>query len=425
MKRFTLQDEFKDAAAERGVIAAFAEQPELLWQLQSLIPEGAFCECGDAWARLTGAIRSGQPAPTFPGWTAAGDPKASVQRLADLTVRRRVARALEEVAVQLYQFNKPAQASVAQLEESSTRARKAVDKSTAAKLLLSTELLVNVMDEAEARHRQQVTTGKPVMGLPTGITDLDTVLRGLDSGLYIVGGPPGVGKTSLALQVSTVVAVTMPVVYVTFESSAENLILKALCARAGINTQDVRSGTADLEHLAAAATGLNSDVAPRLAFLEGTPELSVPELRARALELMNQQKVDRCLIVVDYLQVWGKGGLAYRHLETARARVETFCSELRQLAMGLRSPVMVLSSQNRQQGGYGDGGGRSSLDSFKESGDLEYTADVALFLVGSRSRMATPPARALELSVRKNRDGDIGCIQLIFRPDISRFRQEG
>jgi replicative DNA helicase len=261
------------------------------------------------------------------------------------------------------------------------------------------------------------------MELLTGIGRLDVILGGLGSGLYILGGPPGVGKTSFALQVSTTVAESTPVVFVTFENSAENLTLKALCARAEVDTQDVRRGTADLEHLAAAATQLRRDVAPRLAFIEGTLDLSVSDLHARAVELMNRLKTDRCLIVVDYLQVWGKAAVAYRELETARVRVETLGAALREMATALKSPVLALSAQNRQQGAYGDGPGRTGLDSLKESGDLEYMCDTALFLVGSRKRAAIPPARALELEVKKHRDGDTGLVFLIFRPDISRFRE--
>ena len=60
------------------------------------------------------------------------------------------------------------------------------------------------------------------------------------------------------------------------------------------------------------------------------------------------------------------------------------------------------------------------LDSLKESGDLEYAADVVLFLTEAQERMATPPARAVELTVAKNRHGDTGKIGLIFRPDLGR-----
>ena len=422
MRSFTLQDEFVDAATERAVIAAVAQNPDLFWRLHGLIPEGAFRECAETWQRITDAIRSGHQHPTLEGWTAASDPIASAQHLTDLLLRRSVARILEEVAPQLYEPEKSAHTLFAQIEESLARARSAVDKT--GRLLSATEVLVKVMGAAEARAVERKRTGEPVMGLLTGIRKLDEILGGLNEGLYILGGPPAMGKTSFALQVSNVVAKDTPVIYVTFENSAENLTLKAVCERAGTNTQDVRRGTADMQHLAAVATEWVQNVTSRLAFIEGTFGLSVSDLRARALEAMSRHRLDRCLIVVDYLQLWGKGAIAYRGFETARSRVETFAAELRELAMGLKSPVLALSSQNRQMGNYGDGTGRASLDSLKESGDLEYMCDAALFLVGSRERQATHPARALELDVRKNRDGDTGLVHLNFRPDISRFREE-
>src|ERR1019366_3960336 len=276
-------------------------------------------------------------------------------------------------APHLYETETSAHTLLAQLEESLARARSAAATSKAGMLLPATEVLVNVMAAAEAREVERKRTGKPVMGLLTGIRKLDERLGGLNEGLYILGGPPAVGKTTFALQVSNVVAKDTPVIYVTFENSAENLTLKAICARAGTNTQDVRRGTADIMHLAAVATEWIQDVTSRLAFIEGTMGLSVSDLRARALETMSRHKRGRCLVVVDYLQLWGKGAITYRGLETARSRVETCAAELRELAMGLKSPVLALSSQNRQMGNYGDGTGRTHLDSVKESGDLEYT----------------------------------------------------
>ncbi len=419
-----MQDEFVDVATERALIAALAENPELLWRLDGLVSESAFWECAEAWQGITQAIRNGHQPPKFEGWAAANNPLASAQHLTHLRCRRIVAKTLEEVAEHLYAKETSAHTLFAQLEESLARARSAVATSKAGRVLPATEVLVNVMAAAEGREIERKRTGKPVMGLLTEIRRLDDLLGGLNEGLYILGGPPAMGKTTFALQVSNVVAKDTPVIYVTFENSAENLTLKAVCGRAGINTQEVRRGLADMPHLEAVATEWIQDVATRLAFIEGTLGLSVSDVRARALEAMNRYKVGRCLIVVDYLQLWGKGAIAYRGLETARSRVETLGAELRELAMSLKSPVLVLSSQNRQMGNYGDGTGRTSLDSLKESGDLEYMCDAALFLVGSKERTTTHPARALELDVRKNRDGDTGQVHLIFRPDISHFREE-
>ena len=96
---------------------------------------------------------------------------------------------------------------------------------------------------------------------------------------------------------------------------------------------------------------------------------------------------------------------------------------LRELALGLHSPVLALASQNRSAGNYGTGKGSAALDSLKESGDLEYAADVVVFLTGA-GRLATPPARAVELTVAKNRHGDTGKVGLIFRPDLGTMREE-
>ena len=423
MHEFRLQEEFKDAAAERCLIATVNQNPALFWELDGLVLEGAFCDEADAWKAVGDSIRSGQPPPTFDGWTAASDPKASAQHLNNLFMRRIVARELEEVAQHLYDKDKPAVTAIAQLEESASRARSTVEKTQAGGLLWAAKTLVKVMSDAEGRQLERECTGLPVMGLPTGIQKLDEKLGGLYEGLYLLGGPPGMGKTSLALQVSGVVARKVPVIFSTFENSAENLTLKAVCGRGQINTQDVSRGTADLKKLRSAATAWESDVAPRLAFIEGTSSLSVPRMGARAAEAMSRHKLDRCLLVVDYLQLFAKAAEVYRKLDV-RSRVEAIGTELRELAMRLRSPVLAISSQNREQGGYGDGTGRTSLDSLKESGDLEYMCDVAMFLVGSKNRSTMPPARAVELSVKKNRHGETGLVQLVFRPDISRFREE-
>jgi len=97
---------------------------------------------------------------------------------------------------------------------------------------------------------------------------------------------------------------------------------------------------------------------------------------------------------------------------------------LRELALGLHSPVLALASQNRSAGNYGNGKGSAALDSLKESGDLEYAADVVLFLTEAQERGATPLARAVELTVAKNRHGDTGKLSLIFRPDLGTMREE-
>ena len=231
------------------------------------------------------------------------------------------------------------------------------------------------------------------------------------------------GKTTLALQLAAAATRDVPVVVVTFEHAPENLTLKALCARAGVNPRDVQRGYADLAKLRAAATAWEP-VAQRLAVIEGSSQLTVAQVRAQALRAMRQHQAERCLVVVDYLQLWAKVAEDLRGNFSVRERVDMLGGLLRELALQLRSPVLALASQNRGAGNYGNGKGSAALDSLKESGDLEYAADVVLFLTEAQERLATPPARAVELTVAKNRHGDTGKVGLIFRPDLGTLREE-
>ena len=158
--------------------------------------------------------------------------------------------------------------------------------------------------------------------------------------------------------------------------------------------------------------------------MDGDGRLTVAHLRGRARRLLAAQGAQRCLIVVDYLQLWAKTSRELRELSDVRAKVDTLGGELIALSKALDSPILALSSQSRAGGGYGRGGGETALDSFKESGDLEYSADVALFLTEARERKAAPPAVALDLTVRKHRNGPTGTVELVFLPERGLLREE-
>ena len=85
-------------------------------------------------------------------------------------------------------------------------------------------------------------------------------------------------------------------------------------------------------------------------------------------------------------------------------------------AYRLNSPVLIISSQNRQQQG------SPSLTSFKESGDIEYSADTAIFLINNKEKCVD--GRKVKLQILKNRFGDIGEVEMIFKPAKSIFREK-
>jgi replicative DNA helicase len=334
-----------------------------------------------------------------------------------------LAAAQEQLAQALFDETTSALDIVALLEEEALRVQTALRVSTAGRLQWADALLPQILAEAASRRRQREETGSAVLGVTTGLTQLDTILGGLSEGLYLLAGPPGMGKTTLALQVTAAATRDVPVVVVTFEHAPANLTLKLLCARAGVSLRDVQRGYADLAKLRAAAEAW-APVAQRLAVVEGSSQLTVGQVRAQTRRAMRQHQAERCLVVVDYLQLWAKVAEDLRGNFSVRERVDILGGLLRELALGLHSPVLALASQNRSAGNYGNGKGSAALDSLKESGDLEYAADVVLFLTEAQEGMATPPARAVELTVAKNRHGETGRVGLIFRPDLGTMRAE-
>jgi replicative DNA helicase len=289
-------------------------------------------------------------------------------------------------------------------------------------LLWAKDLVPNVLNDAQARSDQRAKTGKSIMGLETGIVRLDEILNGLSTGLHLLSGPPGMGKTTLALQIAGHVSRVVPVIYITFENRPENLILKAICAKAGINPQHVLRGTADLAALQKSAAQWQ-EASERLALIAGTSKLTMAQVRTDVQRAMQKHEANECLLIVDYLQLWAKVAEALRRLSLVRERVEILGNDLRELALQLQSPVLALASQNRAQGDYGRGNGTAALDSLKESGDLEYAADSIFFLTPGEKGSAVPPARAVDFTVAKNRYGATGAVHLIFRPDLGTLRE--
>ncbi|MEE8303638.1 MAG: DnaB-like helicase C-terminal domain-containing protein, partial [Candidatus Tectomicrobia bacterium] len=423
MYTYHLMDDFTDVMAEQALLACIVRTPSLYWELLDLLTPDVFTKEAETWRAIALAIEAEQ-SPTIPAdWLPAHDPQAAAHRLADLYQRRLLAAAQERIAQALFHDTVPATDIATLLEEEALQVQTALRATAAGPLQWASDLVPQVLADAATRHRQREETGIPVQGVLTGIARLDLLLNGLNDGLlHLLAGPPGMGKTTLAWQIAVHAAQTVPVVYVTCENSPHNLALKGLCAAAGINPLEVQRGWADVERLRRAALAWHP-FASRLALVEGSSRLTVAQVRAHALRAMQRHNAPRCVVIVDYLQLWAKMAEDLRGVFQVRERVEMLGGALRELAIRLQSPVIVLSSQNRSAGNYGNGKGSTALDSLKESGDLEYAADVVLFLTEAKERQATAPARALDLTVAKHRHGETGTIALIFRPDLGTLRE--
>jgi replicative DNA helicase len=413
-RKFTLAEAFTDPKLECSLLAAIAANPEVYWEVLDLLPPEALTKTRQVYEQLGEAIVKNDPLPEIDvDEKEAPDPVAAARELADLYQRRLLAESAQKFMDGLYD-KIPVDELINVLETGLVRAQQAVRELQAGRVEALSDLLAEVIKDAEARQKA-VREGNGTVGLPSGIRKLDKLLGGFQPGLHLLAAEPGQGKTTLTLQISSHVTRNgWPVLYVSFEESLPRLALKVICSCAGLIAKEFADGVGRLEDLKRAARDHASSLAG-LHFIEGTSRLTVSQLKAKALQIMTKRKADRCLVVVDYLQRWASGRREYTEF---RHVVSALVSELRELSLRLSCPFLVISSQNRP------GQGTANLISLKESGDLEYSADTALFLVESQKRTATPPARAVDLVVEKNRYGDRGTIPLIFRPDVGIFREE-
>jgi len=429
LKTFSLADDFIDEQAERALLVAISQQPDLYWELLDDLSPGVFVCEPETWQALSAAIEA-EKQPKIPEeWLNSSSPESKdgiadnpsklALKLADLYQRRLLAQAQERLSEGLY-GTIPASELTSMLEEETARIQVAIRETQIGKLLWANSLMKDVMGEAETRRQAFQESGSSILGVTTGITKLDNYLNGLAAGLYILAGAPGAGKTTLSLQIAIAAAISLvPVIYVTYENSPANLTLKAICATARVPSSSIERGIVDLTPLIRAADRLEP-ILSRVAIIEGTSRLTIAQVRGKAFQALARHKADRCLVIFDYLQR-ASHTVGYDQM---RYNVSALAGELRDMANRLKSPVLAISSQNRSSGDYGKGGGSANLDSLKESGDLEYSADVVMFLRLSEKRPSTPPARAVDLVLAKNRFGDTGSVPLIFRPDLGELREE-
>ncbi len=248
-------------------------------------------------------------------------------------------------------------------------------------------------------------------GVPTGFSDLDNMLAGMqDSNLIILAARPGIGKTSLATNIAQFAAVErkLPVGYFALEMSNLEMVDRMLVGQANIDAWKLKTGNLKDDDFARLSEAMGV-LADSPLYIDDTPGQSILELRTKARKLHSQ--VGLKLLVVDYLQLV----VGDRSYDSRVQEVGAISQGLKNLARELKIPVLALSQLNRSIESRTEK--IPQLADLRESGSIEQDADVVMFMY----RVDDNNLADMKLSIAKHRNGSLGTIDLKFRGDRVKF----
>lgn len=276
------------------------------------------------------------------------------------------------------------------------------------------------IDEKEQTFVEQVvetsteieknTLQKPDYTLYTGITDLDKMICGLHKQeLTIIGARPGVGKTTLALQIAEHIAERgTETAIISLEMSDTQVIQKLISRRARINSYKMRMGTLETKELE--QIGIVSAEIAELPIHLITKARTIQHIENIARKLKNKNNLG--LMVIDYIQlIKNKGKFNSREQEVA-----DITRTLKLLSLELNIPIIGLCQLNRNAARQ-----EPTLADLRESGAIEQDADNILFLY--QEAESTETVVDITLKLAKQRAGETGKISLKFNKANSEFRE--
>ncbi|MBO5917871.1 MAG: replicative DNA helicase, partial [Oscillospiraceae bacterium] len=275
-------------------------------------------------------------------------------------------------------------------------------------------VILNVYD----RLNELAASDSAIPGLSTGLSDLDRAISGLNkSDLILLAARPGMGKTSMALNILLHAGKFSgkSVVFFSLEMSREQLAMRLISGESFVDNKKLVTGKLtedDWDRVAAAAASLNQT---RI-LIDDDPSLSVADMNAKC-----RRVDDLGLVVIDYLQLMqSAGGRPYAG-ENRQQVVSDISRALKIMAKELNVPVLCLSQLSRASEGRQDK--RPMLSDLRESGAIEQDADIVMFIYreGYYNKESDNPNLA-ECIVAKNRHGETRTVEMQWVPEYTTFQ---
>ena len=273
-----------------------------------------------------------------------------------------------------------------------------------------------VLTSVTAMIEEVYSKGSDITGLDTGFIDLNKKLGGFHkSDLILIAARPGMGKTAFALNLVANVAIRSKssVAVFSLEMSKEQLVQRLLSSQSNVALDNINKGNiADDEwkKLTDAMTVLSSSHI----FIDDTPGIKVSEIRSKCRKLKMEKGLD--MIMIDYLQLMEADGRA----DNRQQEVSKISRSLKILAKEMNCPVIALSQLSRNTESGKDH--MPKLSDLRDSGAIEQDADIVMFLYrDDYYHKDTEHPNEAEVIIAKQRNGPIGTVNLMWKPETTRF----
>jgi replicative DNA helicase len=298
------------------------------------------------------------------------------------------------------------------------------------------EAMKQTIEMASAAYKNE----EGIVGVPTGLRDLDDKLGGLhQSDLIIIAGRPSMGKTSLATNIAFNAAQKLQdsgkkssIAFFSLEMSSEQLSTRIISEQARISSNDIRRGRISDEQFDKFLE-TSKNIAELPLYIDETPAISIAAMSNRARRIKRLFGLD--MIVVDYIQLMR--GTTFNK-DGRVQEISQITQGLKAIAKELGVPVVALSQLSRQVEQRDDH--KPQLSDLRESGSIEQDADVVMFvyregyyLQRKEPREATVEhaewqakmnevAHLAQIIIGKQRHGPIGNVTLEFEERFTKFK---
>ena len=300
------------------------------------------------------------------------------------------------------------------------------------------EALKETINMASAAYKNE----DGIVGVPTGLKDLDDRLGGLHkSDLIIIAGRPGMGKTALATNIAFNAAQKLlesgkksSIAFFSLEMSSEQLSTRILAEQSRIKSNDIRTGRISDEQFDKFIE-TSKNIAELPLFIDETPAITIAAMSNRARRIKRLEGLD--MIIVDYIQLM-RGTSNYK--DGRVQEVSEITQGLKAIAKELAIPVIALSQLSRQVEQRDNK--KPQLSDLRESGSIEQDADVVMFvfresyyLENKEPQPATVEhaewqakmneiSNSAELIIGKQRHGPTGNVFLEFEAMFTKFKDK-